>query len=210
MIPYYQDEWVAIYHGDCRELLPELRADVIVSDPPYGINFHETGTSRGGIVWGGIVGDDEPFDPSHLIALSLPTVLFGANHYADKLPSSPSWLVWSKRVEMEPWSQSDAELIWTNLGGPVKDIRYDWPAGVTAVVKDGLRAHPTQKPVGLMILILKRCPEGVVLDPYMGSGTTLRAAKNLDRRCIGIEIEERYCEIAARRCAQEVLHLENV
>lgn len=203
--PYYQDDLVTIYHGDCREWMPE--ADVIVTDPPYGIGFHETSRSRGGRVWGPIVGDDKPFDPAFLLGLGLPTVLFGANHYASRLPDATGWLVWSKRVDMARWSQSDCELAWTNLGGPARDIRHDWWGGSAAITQDGIRAHPTQKPVGLMAKVIELCPPGVILDPFMGSGSTLMAAKALGRKSIGIEIEERYCEIAAQRCSQEVLGL---
>jgi DNA modification methylase len=204
--PYYQDDLVTLYHGDCREWMPE--ADVIVTDPPYGINWNtDMGASRGSRVWPRIHGDDVPFDPAHILALRLPTVLFGANHFASRLPDSPSWWVWSKRVGMERWSQSDCELIWTNLGGPARDIRHDWWGGTAAITQDGIRAHPTQKPVGLMAKIIDLCPPGTILDPYMGSGTTLVAAKSLGRKAIGIEIEERYCEVAANRCRQEVLGL---
>lgn len=204
--PYYEDDFVTIYHGDCRDWLPE--ADVVITDPPYGVGWEETGKARGGRIWGAIVGDDEPFDPAHLLALGKPTVLFGANHYASRLPDVPSWLVWIKRDGMKAWSQSDCELIWTNLGGPARAIRHDWWAGMTAVQQEGGRFHPTQKPAGLMRAIIAMAPEGVILDPYMGSGTTLVAAKSMGRKAIGIEIEERYCKIAAARCAQEVLGLE--
>ncbi len=231
MTPYYSDDLVTIYHGDCREILPHVEADVLVTDPPYGVRW--TGTSehdrinprtgrrkRGKTrdIRTAIHGDSEPFDPAPIVALGLPTVLFGANHYADRLPSSPSWFVWDKRdgLAFGP-DQADCELAWSNLGGPARIFRLVW--NVTSRVRDEMTAggsssllgaivHPTQKPVQLMRWVLQRCPEGVVLDPFMGSGATLVAAKSLGRRAIGIEIEERYCEIAARRCSQEVLGLE--
>jgi site-specific DNA-methyltransferase (adenine-specific) len=206
--PFYEDELVQLYLGDCRELLPLITADVLITDPPYGIGYEEKDAhSRGARVWGPIVGDDAPFDPAHLLALKLPTVLFGGNHYASRLPDSPSWWVWYKREGMKEWDQSDCELMWTNIGGPARVIVHDWWGGTTAIVKDGIRAHPTQKPVGLMAKVIERCPPGIVLDPYAGSGTTLVAAKALGRRSIGIEIEERHCRMAAARCGQETLGL---
>ena len=226
MTPYYADDLVTIYHGDCREWMPE--ADVIVTDPPYGIGWdvgNDSSTrsrarTRRGVSMLPVYGDDEPFDPSGLLAFGLPTVLFGANHYANRLPPSPTWIVWDKRDGLWSNDQSDCELIWTNLGGPARIHRLVW--NTLSRGKDertyggSLRAnqrrlshvnHPTEKLVALLRSILQRCPDGTVLDPYMGAGSTLVAAKSLGRHAIGIEIEERYCEIAAKRCAQEVLGL---
>jgi site-specific DNA-methyltransferase (adenine-specific) len=199
--PYYADDLVTIYHGDCREWMPE--ADVIVTDPPYGIDINPV-RSR----FDRIVGDAEPFDPAFLLALGKPTVLFGANHYADRLPPSPSWIVWDKRGSTPSNLQADCELAWTNLGGPVRSVRHYWNGGGSKQHETlGGSYHPTQKPVGVMRWIIDRCPDGSVLDPFMGGGSTLMAAKAAGRRAIGIEIEERYCEIAATRCSQEVLGL---
>jgi site-specific DNA-methyltransferase (adenine-specific)/modification methylase len=221
--PYYSDDLVTIYHGDSREWMPE--ADVIVTDPPYGVGWN-VGTDnyrdRTGRAFLPIAGDDEKFQPMQLLELGLPTVLFGANHYADRLPASPSWIVWDKRdgSRFGP-DQSDCEMAWTNLGGPARIVRLQWNtlsrikdangSGSGSPVPNHRRAshvnHPTEKPVALLRDIIGRCPEGVVLDPYMGGGSTLVAAKSLGRRAVGIELEERYCELAANRCRQEVLGL---
>jgi site-specific DNA-methyltransferase (adenine-specific) len=216
MQPYYQDDLVTIYHGDCREWMPE--ADVIVTDPPYGIGWTGTTDSKRHAVVRrafAIAGDDEPFDPAMILALGKPTVLFGANHYASRLPDSPSWLVWDKRPTGQVDSYSDGEMAWSNLGGPLRIHRQLWVGGGSLGQENGIAAgqgrpvglHPTQKPLSLMRWVIGRCPEGTILDPFMGSGSTLVAAKSLNRRAIGIEIEERYCEIAAQRCSQEVLGL---
>lgn len=219
MTPYYEDDSCTIYHGDCREVLPSVEFDCVITDPPYGIgistNYAERG--RGALVqcndYPPIHGDDEPFDPSWLLASDVPTVLFGANHYAERLPSSPSWIVWDKldgltsKREVGFNDQADAELIWTNIGGPVRILSQRWMGAMKSGAESmHRRLHPTQKPVELMRRLVGMT-DGVIVDPFMGSGTTLRAAKDLGRKAIGIEIEERYCEIAASRLAQEVLPL---
>ena len=209
MTPYYADDLVTIYHGDCREWMPE--ADVIVTDPPYGMSYVHGGYGGGksyGFEHVVIKGDDEPFDPAFLLALDKPTVLFGANHYADRLPAARGWLVWDKRVGRGSTDQSDAELAWTNVLGVVRVKSLYWGGAVrTGREQREGRAHVMQKPVALMAWVLGFVPDGVVLDPFMGSGSTLVAAKEMGRRSIGIEIEERYCEKAAERCSQEVLGL---
>ncbi len=209
MKPYYQDDLVTIYHADCREWMPE--ADVIVTDPPYGMAYQH-GLRDGKVAWGhdgvSIVGDDEPFDPAFLLALGKPTVLFGANHYADRLPPSRGWLVWDKRAGTPSNDQSDAELAWTNVLSVARVFSARWSGSHRTGREqvDG-RQHVNQKPVALMAWAMAFMPPGAVLDPFMGSGSTLVAAKQAGRRAIGIEIEERYCEIAAIRCSQEVLGL---
>jgi site-specific DNA-methyltransferase (adenine-specific) len=210
--PYYEDGSVTIYHGDCREILSDLwTAGAIVSDPPYGMAY-EHGARKGGVQLGhdghSIVGDDEPFDPGHLLALKAPTILWGANHFADRLPASRGWLIWDKRDGRPSNDQSDCELAWTNILTTARQFSRYWSGGVrTGREQTEGRLHVNQKPIELMHWCLG-FTEGVVLDPYCGSGSTLVAAKELGRKAIGIEIEERNCEIAAKRCAQECLDLE--
>ena len=212
MTPYYQDSAVTIYHGDCLEIMPSLTWDIILTDPPYGINhpcdFHSRG--RGALAgcndYPAVFGDGVSFDPTWILKhYSKPIILWGANHYADKLPSSSGWLVWDKE-RPDGLDQSTCELAWTNCIKGVRIFHFLW----NGMMRDGERQenyHPTQKPVQLMkwVLGLKWIPEGIVCDPYMGSGPVVRASKDLGRKAIGIEIEERYCEIAARRLSQEVL-----
>lgn len=213
MKPYYSHGGIEIYHGDCREVLGSIpRPDVVIADPPYGIRYSPGG---GGAGWARktfsgsnvVYGDDQEFDPAHLLALGCPLVLFGANHYAHRLPASPTWVVWDKRDGKAPNNFSDCELAWCSPGGPARVIRHLWDGAHKASEQFESRVHPTQKPVALMARLVNDHsePGQLVLDPYMGSGTTLRAAKDLGRRAIGIEIEERYCEIAAKRLGQEVL-----
>lgn len=205
MKPYYDHKGITIYHGDCRELLNGLpRNACVVADPPYGMAYQH-GRRAGGRALGfdgeSVVGDDTPFDPSPLLSFAS-AVLWGANHYASRLPDSRGWLVWDKRGGIAPNDQSDCEMAWTNLIGVARLFHRYWNGG--GISEE--RWHPTQKPVALMRWCIDFAPaESLILDPFMGSGTTLRAAKDLGRRAIGIEIEERYCEIAAKRLQQEVL-----
>jgi len=204
--PYYQQDGITIYCGDCREILPSLSRDLaVIADPPYGINY-KTSSSRSVLAqakdFPKVIGDDEPFDPSHLLGYRQ-VVLWGANHYADRLPASPSWLIWEKRQGIAVNDSADCEMAWTNLGGPARTFNHLW-MGMLRVSESGQTFHPNQKPVALMCwTILKTV--GDIVDPYCGSGSSLVAAKQLGRRAVGIEKCEQYCEIAVRRLAQGVL-----
>jgi site-specific DNA-methyltransferase (adenine-specific) len=211
MTPYYSDGLVQLYHGDCQELLPSLLTDcAVVSDPPYGMDW-DTDTTR---FSGGnnsarrssgrndrraIVGDAVPFDPAPL-ATYPECVLWGFNHFPT-LPAGGA-LVWIKRHDAAFGSfLSDAEIAWVK-GRRGVFCRRDM--SMNAITQQ--RAHPTQKPVSLFTWCLGFVSASrTVLDPYAGSGTTLVAAKALGRQAIGIEIDERYCSLAAERCRQEVL-----
>ena len=206
MKPYYEQDGIAIYHGDAREIVPSLpRPALVLADPPYGVS-----QNRGDLKARGTVrGDDEPFDPGYLVAMDVPTVLFGANAYADRLPASRGWLVWDK-THGEKCEHSQAELAWTNFVGGIRMHREAYHGFMRK--KDGW-VHPNQKPVRLFqwILGLPWTPkDGMVMDPYMGSGTAVIACKWAGRKAIGIEIEERYCDLAVRRLAQGVLEFPEV
>jgi DNA modification methylase len=214
--PYYDDGTCTIYHGDCREIIDELEFDVIVADPPYGVGYElkavVVGKGNRRRMMGGLLpvhGDDQPFDPSHLLAAGKPTVMFGANYYSDRLPSSGGWIAWDKTGGGRGPDNSftDVELAWTNTRKHPVIFHHLWKGLVRDSEAGEAVKHPTQKPVSLMALVIEMAskPGDIVLDPYAGSGPTLRAAKDLGRKAIGIEIEERYCEIAAKRLAQEVL-----
>lgn len=224
MTPYYEDGAVTIYHGDCREILPRLSGDLLLTDPPYGIAYESSKASRRkprgsapgavrgsgghyGRSWGPIAGDDEPFDPEHLLASSR-LILWGANHFASRLPDSPGWLVWDKKrggTISSAFNASQCELAWTRgVVGHVRTFVHLWD-GLRRDSEIGSHLHPTQKPVRLMSWCIQLTDARTILDPYMGSGPTLRAAKDLGRKAIGIELEERFCETAAKRCAQEVM-----
>lgn len=215
MTPYYEENGITIYHGDCREILPCLKADCLVSDPPYGVNHPTNYQTRGRANLAActdyvpVYADDGDFDPRWLFRdyLSKPMVLWGANHYASLLVNSSGWLVWDKE-RPDDLDQATCELAWTNCVKGVRRFRYLWHGMMRA--GDEALVHPTQKPVALMkwVLSLKWVQGETVIDPYMGSGSTLRAAKDLNRKAIGIEIEEQYCEIAANKLRQEVLNFD--
>lgn len=229
MKAYYEDSAVTIYHGDCREILPTIKdVDLVLADPPYGaglaVDFADRFKAKAGKWWKNhdratqcrhipIHGDDEPFDPAILLAVrARARVLWGGNWYASRLPDSGGWWIWDKRagkrdVSEAEWPMSEAELAWTNIGKGTRIFRHTW-FGLIRDSERGEHHHPTQKPVELMKWCIEtaNCPPGaLIVDSHMGSGPTLRAAKDLGRRAIGIEIEEKYCEIAARRMEQEVL-----
>lgn len=216
MKSYYADNLVTLYHGDCRELLPSLQGvDLVLTDPPYGIglkaNYRQTrdasqlrDTRRH--AWMSrshnlIQGDSEPFNPSHLLSFRY-IVLWGANAYSSLLPSSYSWFVWDKKDGRGASNGfSDAEMAWVRGDfNSVRIFHHLW-TGYQRDSEVGERVlHPTQKPIALMRWCISYFPLArIILDPYVGSGATLRAAKELGRHAIGIEIEEKYCEIAARR-----------
>jgi len=214
MKPYYEQDGITIYHGDCREILPGLAFDgLVLTDPQYGIDhptdYHTRG--RGALAtcrdYPRVHGDDKPFDPRWLLTIGAARIIWGANYFAPLLPSVNGWLVWDKE-RPDDLDQATCELAWTDCVRGVRRFRYLWNGMIRA--GDDYLEHPTQKPEALMRWCLNlRWTVGFadVLDPYMGSGTTLRAAKDCSRRAIGIEIEERYCEIAARRLDQGVLDL---
>lgn len=198
MKPYYEHKGITIYHGDCRDILPSLAADVVVTDPPYGINFAGQPTKwqrragQAAEAW-----DASAFADIEMVVRAAPTVcIWGGNYY--QLAPSRGWLVWIKPDA--PPSMASLELAWTNLDRNSRHIVHSISA--TNAERVG---HPTQKPRSVMSWCVAQLPVGSVVDPFMGSGTTLVAAKDLGRKAIGIEIEERYCELAARRLSQEVL-----
>jgi site-specific DNA-methyltransferase (adenine-specific) len=226
VIPYYDEGGIQIFHGDCREVLPTLRpssVDLVLTDPPYGISERTDRKARKRTAlarcndFPAIEGDDAPFDPSAVLRFGR-CVLFGANHFADRLPPSPSWVIWDKRAGLTSKrgdafnDNGDAEMAWTNCGGPVRVISHLWMGMLKASERDDRRVHPTQKPVALMTWMIERFtqPGDLVLDPYMGSGPVARACKNTGRRYIGIEVVEAYCRVAVERLQQEVLQFDEV
>jgi DNA modification methylase len=208
--PYYQDDLVTIYHGDARDLLPSLAFDAIVTDAPYGV----------GIEYGAF--DDTPADvraladdlTPYLLASRSAAVLTGVPQMW--MWPQPKWvLCWSYAPttnQFSPWGYAQWQPILVygkdpylarNLGPRPTVFTYASPPDRFA------NSHPCPKPEPVMRWVVERTtlPTDTILDPFMGSGTTLVSAKDAGRRAIGIELEERYCEVAAIRCSQEVLGL---
>jgi site-specific DNA-methyltransferase (adenine-specific) len=204
-----------LYLGDCLEILPFLGpVDAVVTDPPYGIahpcNFK--GRGRGNLAecndYPDVIGDDEPFDPAPILALGVPTVLWGGDHITG-LPVAPGWLVWDKK-RPDDLDQSTCELAWTNCVKGTRRFSHLWN-GMMRESEHGENYHPTQKPVALFswILALRWLPHirNVILDPYMGSGPCGVACIRGGRSYIGIEIEPRYFDIACERISREYAQL---
>ena len=211
--PYFDDGQIAIYHGDCALIAPALGSfDLLCTDPPYGIGeARGKNKSRSKMArakdYGAASWDDAP--PSSQVLDMLRSrathqCIFGGNYFA--LPPSSCWLVWDKENGASDFA--DAELAWTNYKSAVRLKRHRWAGMLQADMSaKEERQHPTQKPLAVMSWAISLCPErpSTVLDPFMGSGTTLRACKDLGIRAVGIEQDERYCEIAARRMSQQTL-----
>lgn len=194
-----------LYLGDCRDILPTLgKVDAVVTDPPYGIGYVHSG--KGGCLarstqFGGkaIIGDDQQFDPSFLLG-EWESIIFGANHFADKLPPSPCWLIWDKRDGICNNDQADCELAWCSIKKPARLVRHLWNGMLKASERGQERVHPTQKPIAVMQWCLTHVPDArTILDPFMGSGTTGVACVKMGRSFIGIELDPDYFEIACQR-----------
>lgn len=212
MIPYYEHAGITIYHGDCREVLSSLSADVLVTDPPYGIAFS---SGRGGTFTGNAIALDDSTEARDWLLRawgSRPAIVFGS--WKTPTPhGTKALLVWDKGTHVGmgdcsmPWKPNH-EFIYV-LGSGFAGHRGSAVLHINAPSPNFVeQLHPTEKPEWLMVALITKCPLGVVLDPFMGSGTTLVAAKRLGRKAIGIEIEEKYCEITAKRLQQGALPLE--
>ena len=190
--------------GDCLEVMPLLgKVDAVVTDPPYGIKM------GGGFSGKGIAGDRRKYERSGwdkarpdykafqgVLSASDAHIIWGGNYFTDLLPVSGKWLFWDKCQTMPTYS--DGELAWSTIGvDAVKQFTYN---GSGMLAKEKNRVHPTQKPVALMQWCLGFLPNAeTILDPFMGSGTTLVACAKLGRKGIGIELDPDYFEIACKR-----------
>ena len=214
MKPYFERDGITIYNADCRDILLGLTADVLVTDPPYGMSF----VSGQAAERRPVAGDDSAASRDAALALwNGPALVFGTWR-VPRPAGTRNVLVWHK-VAMGPgmgdlalpWGHATEEIyvIGSGFGGRRRSnviATYDPRGGTSGAA--AIVGHPTPKPVEVMIPLLECCPaEWVIVDPFMGSGTTLRAALDLNRKAIGIEIDERYCEIAARRLDQTAMVL---
>lgn len=193
-----------LYCGDCLEVLPTLgKVGAIVSDPPYGISYDTSHAKyRNGIDYGEAHWDTKPFDPGPIIALGLPTIMWGGDCFSSRLPDGV-WLVWVKIARQNPdIRQSDCEMAWTNCYGRNRVFNHLWIGAYRASESGIPNVHPTQKPLALMMWCIEQSKieaDATILDPFMGSGTTGVAALKLGRNFVGIELEPKYFDIARRR-----------
>jgi DNA modification methylase len=201
---YYDHDGIQIYHGDCLEIMPGLgRFDLLLTDPPYGIERFKRGSLRfdkkgefpQGIAWD--VAPEEGF-LSDLLNTATLAIVWGFNNLP--LPRTEHFLVWDKEQTVDNFAS--AELAWSNLPTPAKVFRYSIHRHNSS--KAG--GHPTEKPIKLMTWCISLAGEvQTIFDPYAGIGTTGLAAKELGCQAVLVEREERYCEIAAKRLSQGVL-----
>ena len=194
-----------LWHGDCREVLPLLpRADAVVTDPPYGLGDKwQGGKADTKAKWklnnGGEEMGWDAAAPTDLV-LSLPgmadaAIIWGGNYFA--LPPKRGWLMWDKIVR--EFTSGHAEMAWTTIDQPVRAFNF----AHAQLASEG-KEHPTQKPIALMCWCLSFLPQSnLILDPFMGSGTTGVACVRLGKSFIGIERERKYFDIACRRIEDE-------
>ncbi len=207
MQPWVRKEVIGdctLYLGDCYKVLSSIEGvGALVTDPPYGINYkrgsggrsiHSKGSKRNDVA---VVGDDKPFDPAPF--MNFPSItLWGSNNYARHLPRG-QWLAWNKLGDHQPWDDfCDVEFAWRNHAGADKIFSLMWK-GLCQYGAGEKRWHPTQKPIPLMEWCVDMAGPGIVLDPFMGSGTTGVACVKLGRKFVGIEIDEGYFDIACKR-----------
>jgi hypothetical protein len=209
--PYYEDADVTLYLGDCREVTAWLEADVLVTDPPYGVGWSSGAMSRAKAPRvESISGDDDTTARDAALALwgSRPAIVFGSWRQP-RPPGVAHRLIWHKRgapaFSRAPWYPVEEEIYvigegW--VGEPAQNVisTQEWRSAAGGFV--ARVGHPTPKPGSLMEPLIAKCPPGIVADPFAGSGSTLLAARAQNRRSIGVEVEERYCELVARRLAQ--------
>lgn len=204
MRPYYQDEWTTLYHGDCRDIDAWLQADVMVSDVPYGIDYRSN--QRRQTLDRSIAGDADTETRDEALALwgDKPALIFGS-WQRPRPGATKMLLVWDTKGALGmgdttlPWKPSHQEIYVLGRGftgrrttdvltcAPVQSLGYNG------------RVHPHEKPVPLMAELVRKCPPGVIADPFAGSGPTLYAARLEGRRSVGVELEERHCEATAKR-----------
>lgn len=211
MRPYYERGGIVLYHADCREVLPFVSADLLLTDPPYGISADRRQAQRANKQHGKALAPSRDYGrsdwdgqppPSWLVGQMLDRVrwaiAWGGNYFA--LPPARCWLVWDKDNGSNGYA--DCELAWTNLDKAVRRTKHRWMGMLQEPgAPRETRVHPTQKPLPVMRWALLQAPDdcATVLDPFAGSGTTLLAALECGRSAIGVEADERYCDEAAKR-----------
>ena len=216
MKPYYETELGKLYHGDCLEIMPGLELDSIhlmIADPPYGTDFDFFNRPKKQALgkwapnknyeeipysWNKKKINPRFFELRKIMGEN--QIIFGGQYYTDLLPPTNCWIIWDKN---NTGNFGDFEMAWTSFKGANRIIKWTWNGAIKQVPEK--RVHPNQKPEGLILELINKysIPFECVIDPTLGSGTTAVACERLERKWIGIEIEEKYCEIAAKRIEAE-------
>lgn len=208
--PYYSDELVTLYHGDCREITEWLAADVLVTDPPYGINY-QSGSRRENLA-ASIAGDADASLRDEALERwgAKPALVFGTWRI-ERPVGTHTRLIWDTKGALGmgnlsvPWKPSDQEIYVLGQGFTGRrDSNVLQCAPVQSMATNG-RLHPHQKPVPLLAALIAKCPLGLIADPFAGVGSTGVAAKMLGNRAVLVELDERYCELATKRLLQDSL-----
>ena len=199
-----------LYNADCLDVLAGLKADAVITDPPYGIAYdtaQEKQSPDAKQIFDAVIGDEVPFDAKHLMGYR-DVILWGANNYSDQIPKGGQWYFWDKVVQNGLKVRiSEAEYAWHKRGTKPRGFRHMW-CGPYKASERGIRAeHPTQKPIALMqwcVELAKLKNGDTVLDPYMGSGSTGIACIRAGIKFIGIEKDKRHFETACERIRCEL------
>lgn len=215
MTPYYEDDLVTLYHGDCLTISEWLDADVLVTDPPYGVDY-QSGSMRDKLA-ASILNDKDTVVRDSVLSLwgNKPALVFGSWKIA-KPEKTKALLIWDTKGALGmgdlriPWKPSHQEIY--VLGGGRWQGKRDTDvlsfAPVQATAKNG-RTHPHEKPIRLMDELIAKTV-GTIADPTAGSGSTLVSASRLGRKSIGVELDERYCEVIAKRLSQQAFDFEGM
>lgn len=202
---------------DVARFIGPMRRCLLLTDPPYGVKIVrkvDKKTGKGQIGSGGkryspIMGDETTETAKKVYRLSQEigiknVILWGGNYFTDFLPPSPCWIIWDKRLDAPSNNFADCEIAWTSFTSPARMYRQLWSGYMREGKRDieGLgRVHPTQKPVGLFEFCINNYLEAdeIILDLFLGSGSTLIAAEQLGRTCYGMEMDPIYCDVICKR-----------
>jgi len=223
MQPYFKNDLMILYHGDCREITDWLSGDVLVTDPPYGIEWMKNTLGsdklkrnamieRKKLLGGDIANDHDTTARDDVLELwgnYKPAVVFGTWKKI-RPPKVKHRLIWHKMgrdpgINPHPWYPNDEEIYLIGGGWVGKPTPTVITTQESRQHHSKFIGHPTPKPLGLMEILINKCAPGVIVDPFAGSGSTLLAARNCKRSSIGVEINEQYCEMIANRFSQGIL-----
>jgi DNA modification methylase len=185
------------------KLMNGEKADICLSDPPYGISAIEKNSRMKQLGWEQYENDSDintavdAFNLAFSICDKL--VFWGANHYANKLPNVGGWLIWDKQDGKDTTTYSMGELAWTNILNNVQIFKHIWDGFRKDSEKGEARLHPSQKPVKLHEWVLNKIDANLVLDLFLGSGSTMVASHQLKRKCYGMELDPKYCQVIIDR-----------